>query len=242
MFRNSALAVIFILSSGAANAQADPEPEEEIGPWSGDASLGFLSTSGNTETTSYNAAFSIAYTKNKWKHEFSAAANGADESEITTAESYQAGWRSAYNWNEHNYLFGLIDWRKDRFSGVPEQLSETLGYGRRLINTPAHALNAELGAGHRSSDLSDGTSESGVIGRGALAYIWTFTETSNFQQDLIVEAGSDNTYVESVSAVRARLMGEFAMVLSYTVRHNTDVPAGSQNTDKLTAIALEYAF
>ena len=49
-------------------------------------------------------------------------------------------------------------------------------------------------------------------------------------------------YIESVSAVRAKLLGDFAIVFSYTVRHNTDVPVGSDKTDKLTAISLELAF
>jgi putative salt-induced outer membrane protein YdiY len=70
-------------------------PAEEEGPWEGTASLGFLSTSGNTDTTSYNTAFEISYAKDKWTHTFDAAANGADESDTTTAEAYQAGWKTA---------------------------------------------------------------------------------------------------------------------------------------------------
>lgn len=242
MFRNGIAVVFLVLFSGAANAQAAGAGPEEESPWSGSASLGFLSTSGNTETTSYNTSFNIAYTKNKWTHAFDAAANGADESKSTTAEAYQAGWKSSYDVSEHNYLFGLVSWRKDRFSGVNQQLSESVGFGRRIIDTPAHLLSGEIGAGHRSSDFSDSTSESSVIARLGLDYQWTFTETSNFQQTVSVESGSDNTFIESVSAVRARLLGDFAIVLSYTVRHNTDVPVGSQKTDKLSAISLELAF
>ena len=121
-------------------------------------------------------------------------------------------------------------------------MSESIGYGRRIIDTPAHLLSAEIGAGYRNADLSDNTSESGVIGRLGLDYKWTFSETSNFEQNISVESGSDNTYTESVSAVRAKLLGDFAIVLSYTVRHNTDVPPGNEKTDKFTAISLELAF
>lgn len=241
MFRNTALAAILILFSGTAYSQAGG-PAAEESPWSGSASLGLLSTSGNTNTTSYNTSFGISYTKNKWTHVIDAAANGADESDTVTAEAYQADWKSSYDWSEHNYLFGLVGWRKDRFSGVNEQLSESIGYGRRIINTPAHILSAEVGAGYRDADLSDNTSESGAIGRLGLDYKWTFSETANFEQKIAVEAGSDNTYIESISAVRAKLLGDFAIVFSYTVRHNTDVPLGSEKTDKLTAVSLELAF
>ena len=241
MFRNAALASVLILYSGAAYSQAASSAAEES-PWSGRASLGFLSTSGNTNTTSFKTSFGVSYTKNNWTHAFDAAANGADESDTVTAEAYQANWKSSYDLSEHNYLFGLVAWRKDRFSGVNQQLSESIGYGRRIIDTPVHLLSAEIGAGYRNADLSDNTSESGAIGRLGLDYKWTFSETSNFEQNIAVEAGSDNTYIESVSAVRAKLLGDFAIVLSYTVRHNTDVPVGSEKTDKITAISLELAF
>lgn len=241
MSRNGILTVIILLSSGAAFAQA-ANPAEEEGPWSGKASLGYLSTSGNTDTTSYNTAFEISYAVNKWSHTFDAAANGAGESGMTTAEAYQAGWQSDYDVSEHSFLFGHVAWRKDRFSGVNEQLSESVGYGRRIIDTPAHLLSGEIGVGHTSLDFADDTSSSSAILTLGMDYKWTFSETSNFEQNIDIESGSDNTYIESVSAVRAKLLGDFALVLSYTVKHNTEVPVGSQKTDKLTAISVEYAF
>jgi putative salt-induced outer membrane protein len=51
-----------------------------------------------------------------------------------------------------------------------------------------------------------------------------------------------NTYLESVSAVTARLVGQLALVASYTVKNNSDVPVGTENTDTFSAIALEYRF
>ena len=227
-----------VLVAGTVAAQE----EAADGPWSGNASLGFLSTSGNTDTTSYNTKLRVGYSPNDWTHTFTASANGAIESEVTTAEAYQAGWKSEYNFTETDFVFGRINWRKDRFSGVEEQRTESVGYGRRLIDTPSHILNAEIGAGHRAATLADGTKEEGFIGRAGIDYNWIFSETSGFEQTVDVESGADNTYIESVSALRARVLGDFAVVLSYTIKHNTDVPVGSQNTDRLSAVSIEYSF
>jgi len=240
MFRNAVYVLALLVPCNLAFGQTEVVAEES--PWSGSLSLGYLSTSGNTETTSYNTKFGIGYLRNDWKHSFSAAAIGADESEFTTAESYQAGWKTEYSLSGHNFLFGTVDWRKDRFSGVDQQLTEAIGYGRRLFDTPSHVLSVGLGVGFRQADLADGTSESGAIGRGSIDYNWIFSETSGFDQNIIVESGSDNTYIESVSAIRARLLGDFALVVSYTIKHNTDVPVGSEKTDRLSAIAIEFAF
>lgn len=215
---------------------------QEQGPWSGTASLGYLGTTGNTESASYNAATKVSYTRDKWKHTFAASAIGAETSGTTNAEAYNAAWKSEYSINEYDFLFGLLDWRKDRFSGFDQQLSGTLGYGRRLINTEKHVLNATLGVGYRTSDLADGTTEDDVVGRGGLDYTWQLSETSEFGQGFVVEYGSSNTYAESISALRAKVFGNMALVLSYTVKHNTDPPIGSEGTDTFTAISLEYAF
>ncbi|MDX1406187.1 MAG: DUF481 domain-containing protein [Woeseiaceae bacterium] len=234
-------AILVCLSPCAAIAQAS-DPAADKDPWTGTASLGFLSTSGNTDTTSYNSAFKVSYTTGKWVHTLDGAANGAEESGMTTAEAYQAGWRSTYDVGVHSFVFGEANYRKDRFAGVEQQLSQSIGYGRRLIETEKHLLSAEIGVGYAKLDFADDTSESSAIATAGLDYKWTFTETSNFEQNIDVESGSENTYIESVSAVRARLLGDFALVLSYTIKHNTDVPLGSEKTDRLTAVSLEYAF
>jgi len=238
MLRNTILAAVLLTAPVFALAQE----EEDTGPWSGAASLGYLSTAGNTETTSFNTKFDVGYETGNWLHTFGASALGSDQEGVTLAEAYQALLKTAYSFTEHDYVFGLVDWRKDRFSGVEQQVSEAIGYGRRLIDTPVHLLSAEVGIGHRSADLVDGTSESGVIGRAGLDYTWTFSETSNFNQLITIETGSDNTYTESVSALRARVLGDFAVVLSYTIRNNSDVPLGTEKSDRLTAVSIEYAF
>jgi putative salt-induced outer membrane protein len=241
MTRIFPLAVILALLPVAAFSQSAVAPAA-ADPWAGKVSLGYLATSGNTDTTTYNTAFEVTYSLVKWTHGLKAQANGSDDNGISTAEAYQASWKSTYDFTESNYAFGLVGWRKDRFSGVREQLTESVGYGRRILETPAHLLNAEIGVGHRDSDFSDMTSESTVIGTLGANYKWLWSETSNFEQLVAIEAGSDNTFLESISAVRARLLGELALVVSYTVRHNTDVPLGSQKTDTISAVSLEYAF
>jgi putative salt-induced outer membrane protein len=241
MFWRGSSVIAILLTAGVVHAQAEEAAEEE-GPWSGAWSLGYLSTAGNTDTTSYNTSFGLGYTRDKWNHAFDAAAIGADDSDETTAEAYQVGWKSEYNFTEHDFIFGTVDWRKDRFSGVNQQISEAVSYGRRILDTPSHELSVGLGVGHRQADLADGNSESGVIGRGSVDYKWTFSETAGFDQNLIVESGSDNTYIESVSAVRAKLLGDFALVVSYTIKQNSDVPPLSEKTDRLTAVSIEYVF
>jgi putative salt-induced outer membrane protein len=218
---------------------AQDEPES---PWSGKATLGYLATSGNTENTTLNTGFEVGFKTGQWAHMFKASAIEASENESTTAEAYDAGWKSERNLSDKDFLFGRLSWRKDRFGGFDTQFSQTLGYGRRLIDSDKHKLNAEIGAGARQSELQDGTKEDETIFRGGLDYKWLFSETAEFRQDLTVEAGDANTYTESVTAISAKLVGDLALVASYTIKNNSDVPPLTEKTDTYTALSLEYAF
>ncbi len=237
MYKYSLLALAMVML--AAPAVADDE-EESL--WSGKATVGFLATSGNTDNSNLNTGFELAYAPGAWVHGVELRAIHATESNATTAEAYELRWKSERKVSEHQFLFGRLDWREDRFSSFETQLSQTLGYGRRLIRSDKHSLSVEVGAGARQSDLADGTSASEAIVRGGLNYVWALGETSEFKQDLVVEAGGDNTFLESVTALSAKLVGNFALVASYTVRHNTDVLPLTEKTDTRSALSLEYLF
>jgi putative salt-induced outer membrane protein len=216
--------------------------DEEAGPWAGKATLGFLATSGNTENSTLNSSFEIGYKTARWQHLFDAAAINASENNKTTAEAYEVGWKSERDVSEHDFLFGRLHWRKDRFSGYDTQFSQSVGYGRRVINSEAHKLNAEIGAGARQSRLIDGSKEDETILRGGLSYRWKLAETAEFRQNFVLEIGAENTYRESATSLSASLIGNFALVASYTIKNNSVVPPLSEKTDTYTAVSLEYTF
>lgn len=231
------IAAAALIAPFSLMAQDAPES-----PWAGKATLGYLATSGNTESSTLNTGFEVGYTAGKWAHLFNASAVTASESDTTTAEAYDAGWKSERNLSDKDFLFGRLSWRKDRFGGFDTQFSQTVGYGRRFIDNDKHKLNGELGAGARQSTLQDGSKEEETIFRGGLYYKWQLSETAEFRQDLTVEGGEENTYTESVTAISAKLLGDLALVASYTIKNNSDVPALIEKTDTYTALSLEYNF
>jgi putative salt-induced outer membrane protein len=81
-----------------------------------------------------------------------------------------------------------------------------------------------------------------VFVRAALDYVWTINDTTTFSQDLTIESGAANSSLTSVAALRARLFGNVALVLSLRVKHNSEVLPGTEQTDRFTALSLEYAF
>ena len=235
--------VILIAVLAIAPLSLLAEEAEEQSPWAGKATLGYLATSGNTENSTLNTGFEVGYTSGQWAHLLEAAAISASEDEATTAEAYNLGWKSERKISDQDFLFGRLRWRKDNFGAFDTQFSQTLGYGRRLIDNDKHKLNLELGVGARQSELQLlGSKENETIFTAGGYYKWQFSETAEFRQDLTVEAGGENTYTQSVTAISAKLLGEFALVASYTIKNNSDVPPLTDKTDTYTALSLEYLF
>jgi putative salt-induced outer membrane protein len=236
-------AFVLLAFAAPALAQAPAAPAAPPDPFVGDISLGYLATKGNTDSTNANAKFDVTWDLDgPWTHDWNALAINARTNGITTAESYSAGYKARRDFSETSYLFFTGDWREDRFSGYDRQVSEAIGYGRRLIDSERHMLALEGGAGAKQSDLTTGEELDEAIVRGALDYLLTISETSEFRQKFLIEQGDENRYTESTSALKTRIVGNIALVLSYVVKSNSDVPVGIEKTDRFTSIALEYGF
>jgi putative salt-induced outer membrane protein len=234
-----ALSVCLVSASALAQAPAAGPPD----PFVGAVALGYLSTSGNTDSTNGNASLKVAWDLDgPWTHNWTALAINARTAGVTTAESYAAGYKAQRALSMTDYLFFSGDWRQDEFSGYDKQVTEAVGYGRRLIDTERHTLALEGGLGAKQSDLVTGEELDEGIVRGGLDYLLRISETSEFSQKLLLEQGDDNRYTESTSALKTRIVGNLALVLSYVIKNNSDVPVGIEETDTFTALSLEYGF
>jgi putative salt-induced outer membrane protein len=235
--------IVFTVVSLASSAALAQAPAPAADPVTGAAALGYLATSGNTESTNTNASFKLDWDRGgNWTHHWNALAISSRTEDVTTAQAYAAGYKAQRDFSETSYIFAAGDWRQDRFSGYDKQVTEAVGYGHRVIDSMRQTFAIEGGIGAKQSDLTDGTSTDEGIVRGALDYVLHISETSQFNQKFLIEQGSDNRYTESNSAVKARLIGDLSLVLSYVIKNNSDVPVGIEKTDRFTAIALEYGF
>ncbi|MGI9257287.1 MAG: DUF481 domain-containing protein [Gammaproteobacteria bacterium] len=233
--RRTLLTLSILLISAPALAQ------DEEG-FSGRVALGYLATSGNSESENFSTNFELGWNYAPWRHTLDGSAVRASANDVDTAEAYTLGWQSNYDFNERAYAFGLIAWINDEFSGYEQQVRQAVGYGRRFIDTERHTLNGEIGGGARQADLRDGTSQDEAIVRLNADYTWTISETSTFGQSLAIETGSDNTFTQAVTSLTADVFGGVALVVSYTIRNNSDVPVGLEKRDTFTAVSLEYSF
>ncbi|NKF23912.1 DUF481 domain-containing protein [Solimonas marina] len=220
------------------------QAQEQAAPWSGDISVGYLATTGNSDTSSLNSKFSLVYAQSKWKNTLAASAVNTYADHVSSAENYQAADQLEYNFSTRDYAFASVDWLKDRFASIREQTSETTGYGRHILIGPRHFLDGEVGIGARQQETNDDPRQhdDDFIGRGALKYRWAITDTTSFSQSLKVETGASNTYTESITALKLQIVGNLFTNLSYTVRNNSKAADDTEKTDTEAAVTVSYQF
>lgn len=236
------LMLAILLASLAAPVFAQDEEEQPEG-WSGKGELGYVRTTGNTETSSLNLALEFIYEKDQWRHTLGGSALRSKRSGSVDAERWTVSGQSDYKFSESSYLFGSFRHDSDKFAGYDPVTSLTAGYGRELVNNDRHFLLGEIGVGYRMQEVAlTGESEDGAIVRGRLDYRWTVTDTTEFGNLFLVEAGSDNTFIQNDTSLSVAINKAFAVKLAYQIRYNTDPPLLSDDTDTQFTTNLVYNF
>ena len=223
---------------------------QESGNVEGEAELGILLTSGNTEETKVNGRLALKHETTMWRNtgEFSFRYTEADEE--TTAEEYQVALESDYKFDEQQYWFVRGSWEDDRFSGYEFESTLSTGYGNRVWQVGERSfLDLSGGLGYRYNKLEevndDGDdAEKEAIARLAAHFDYALSDTALFRQKLSTEIGLDenNTISQSETALQTSIVGSLSMKAAFRVKHVSDAPAGTEKTDTETSLSLLYGF
>ncbi len=133
----------------------------------------------------------------------------------------------------------------------------SLGYGYTVLKNERSELSVELGPGYKRYQPADRTikigdppelvtvrsdSEGEFVGRGLINYRHKLTDTTAFENTGLIEAGSDNTFMQNDAGLAVSINKSFALKLGYQIRYNSDVEPGAKNTDQLVTTNLVYKF
>ena len=239
------LALGLLLITGSAQA-VDPMEMKIDGQekgWKGDIELGYVKTSGNTDTTAAIMKLGVTGVYTDWVHQFTSRGYHATDTGNTTASNLMAQWRSNYVLRRDiDYLFGLVRYDNDRFAGYKLRMTEVAGYGHKIIKQENFRWAAEAGAGGQQTTQTDGERNNEGIVRLGTWLDWNISKTSLFTYNLFTEIGSSNTYTESNAELSVKINETLSVVLGWLVKNNSDVQPGIEKTDMTTTVTLKYAF
>ncbi len=234
----------------SANVLAVEEDESaEKSPWKSTVELGFIRTTGNTETQTLAAKADVTYEIDKWRHNGYAEGYGNESEDdtgnaVVSAERYELSGKSDYKFTELDYVYGLVKLQKDHFSGFEYEHIVSFGYGRKAIKQDNMELDLEIGPGERffKVDATGAESDKEALLRLAANYWWQITANSKFTQKLSTDIGEEITSTESITGIQANINSTLALKFTYTIKHKTKVPVATEKTDTEAAMTLVYSF
>ena len=227
----------------ASSAMAD----DKVKPLSMDGEFGFISTSGNTETTSFKGKLAAHQELTMWSNDFSIEAlykkDQVNDESQTTAQKYFMSAQGNYKLtNPDHRLFGFASYEDDKFSSYDYQATLAIGWQQKLWEDETSKFSYSVGPGYSFAQTQEGESDNGLIVRGALDYQWKVSETATFKQLLSTEVGSNNTKSKSETSLSAQINGSLSLKLSLIMDHNTEVADDRENLDTQTAVTVVYTF
>ncbi|TQV84489.1 DUF481 domain-containing protein [Aliikangiella coralliicola] len=251
LISSSAFADDFFLGKPASSEEVDENCEQTEqgceGKWAGSVEFGYVAVSGDNESDSLNGRFTLGYEVGRWRHAGALATQSSSTEDSngvkTEARKFTAQAKSDYKFSKYAYAFGIADYDDTKDSGFDYQASLALGAGYRFIEDESHTLDGELGFGTRESKI-EATSETNSEGIVRLAglYKWKINKNAEFEQKLSSEIGDDNTVSKSYSGLSANIMESLALKVSYSVKHQSDVPVGNEKTESVTSFTVVYSF
>ncbi len=137
-----------LLGAGTALAQAPPPPATPPDPLAGNVSVGLALTSGNKDTSTFNASYEVTYdpkTKNVFKSS-GLFLRGSTDGDLTAEQLALVG-RDEYAFTKRTFVFGELRFLHDKFKQISYLVAPTAGIGQRLVDTPAVLLSVSAGAG-----------------------------------------------------------------------------------------------
>ena len=242
LLRNIMVGGLFLLAT-SVYAHDEPEEEVELG-WSGVGELGYVKTTGNTDSSALNVRLEFIRTTENWRYRFAGTALTTSEDGNKDNERYTAEAQADRKLDEKSYVFGVYRYDADKFGSYDPSQTATVGYGRELMKSENHVLKGEIGVGYRKLDERlTGESESDAILRFLLDDAWQVFKTTSWTNRLLVETGSNNTFTQWNTGLTVSMTDAFAIKVGFELRNNSKVPPGdTEKTDTITSVNLVYNF
>jgi putative salt-induced outer membrane protein len=223
-------------------AQEEEEDDEDGRPYDASISLGYVGTSGNTDTQTYNTEVLVEYRTSSWLHNVKAQGLATQENNVTRAERYFFENKSDYNLGDDQYWFIQGSYNDDRFSGFDFQATTATGYGRFLSNTDRFRLQLYGGAGYRENKRLNLPSDGQAIVSLGQNLRWRLNSTATITQSFTSEIGDDLTVSRFELALVSNILGRVATRIAFQARNNSSPPLGATSTDTQTSVSLVYTF
>jgi putative salt-induced outer membrane protein len=212
--------------------------------WKGEGEVGASLSTGNTNTT--DVAIGLHLTKEgiRWRHKFDATAESQRTRGVAGTDKYLGAYEINFKLKPVVYLFGLVQWERDRFAGVGSRATQAFGAGYTVLKKPNLSWDITAGPAFRETDHVRDGKDAEAEARFGTHVSWNLSPTTVFTEDGSIYAGGGNSTYQSTTAITTKLVKSLAARVSFDAKkETTSAPVlGDNKMDTTSRVTLVYGF
>ena len=210
--------------------------------WHGEGQIGFSKSGGNTSTSDISLGVGLTKEGLRWRYKFAALADYQHSNGVTTGNQQVVSLEPDYKVDDRLFVFGLAEYERNRFAGFSARDTLGGGIGYRAVATPSVTVDLKAGPTWRKTSYIGGPSVSAIAALGALDATWKVSAPLLLSEDASVLYTSQNTAINSLTALTAKLSSKLSARASFQLTDNSNPPPGFKKVDTLTRFTLVYGF
>ncbi len=247
------LIVFLVLLFAHVSGQSEPNVKEK-GDTGLTVSIGYISTSGNSDTTTGN--FKCDY-NTKWgrlnfraygSYLFTDVTNQATGVNSRDTERLEVGIKTDYALRERSSVFTNLSWKKDEPSGIDHNISLASGYGCTFIDSTQSKLKAGVGLeGFQEQKILEGNH----ISNSAFAVYFQVDYLYKFNKDNMLKFGNESRMsfsnnedyrLSSTLSYISSINHTLALEISYQQQYRNLPVDDKKKSDTTTTVNLVFRF
>ncbi|WP_125957188.1 YdiY family protein [Novosphingobium sp. MD-1] len=210
--------------------------------WKGEGQIGATQSSGNATTVGLTAGLGLTRESLRWRFSLRALADYQRNNGQTSRNQMLFAFEPNYRFNERLFAYGLAQYERDRFAGFTSRTTLSGGLGYRVTAQPNFTVDVKAGPAWRKTSYIGEPAASDLTGLAALNARWAISRTLTLTEDANALYSRDNTNLNSLTSLSAKLSNALSARVSYQFTNNSNPPAGFKKTDTVTRFTMVYGF
>ncbi|MCP3981721.1 MAG: DUF481 domain-containing protein [bacterium] len=206
--------------------------------WKDSAELGFLATSGNTDTTTLSLANDLWRDWDKSKFQLKLGAVRSETDSVTTAENYYLTARYGRDITDTFFWYVGAGWDRNEFSGIENRYVGEVGAGNTWVDNEKVKFTTIYALTYTDQEdvfVVEGIDDSFAGVRLGWGYKHQFSETTSYNNDLTVDFNldeSDDWRADMTQGLTVAMSKKLALKLGWRLLYDNE-PAFASDLEQL---------
>ncbi len=230
-----------LLAAGALLAA-----EMQVGEFKQHIELGYLGTSGNSDSQTLSALYSNEY---QWLEttdlHFRADAYYGEKDGDKTDERYRAHALANHMLNDRWYAYAEAGALRNPFEGFEQQYNGGIGIGYIVLDNATQLLKVRGGYQYRYANLTTGDDEDYHFLKLGANHEYHFNEKTDIVSELnfLEDLEKTNDYeIVFRTALKTALVENFSLRVGFEVKYDNSPVDDKDKTDTTTTVGIVYDF